>query len=290
MVNPDGGEYDLTGDPYRAWRKNRQPNAGSSTSAPTSTATTATAGAAAAARRARSRRARIAGRAAFSAPETRAMRDFMDSRGRRWSPADPRRHHVPHGRRAGPLAVRLHEDRRPGRHDRRRPRRAASRSAGRWPARNGYTPMQSSSLYITDGDEIDWAYGRQRIFMYTFELYPPRRVSSTAASTRPTSSSAARPSATRRRSCTSSSAAGCRTRSIGKTQTHCGPLFDDFEAPRAGRRPARRPTPRPAGAWQRANPARHDLPGGDRDVRARGRSSPAAGRARRRTRTTSTAA
>ena len=29
MVNPDGGEYDLTGSPYRAWRKNRQPNAGS---------------------------------------------------------------------------------------------------------------------------------------------------------------------------------------------------------------------------------------------------------------------
>ena len=29
-VNPDGAEYDLTGSPYRAWRKNRQPNAGSS--------------------------------------------------------------------------------------------------------------------------------------------------------------------------------------------------------------------------------------------------------------------
>ena len=32
--------------------------------------------------------------------------------------------------------------------------------------------MQSSSLYVTDGDEIDWAYGREHIFMYTFELYP----------------------------------------------------------------------------------------------------------------------
>jgi murein tripeptide amidase MpaA len=28
MVNPDGAEYDLTGSPYRSWRKNRQPNAG----------------------------------------------------------------------------------------------------------------------------------------------------------------------------------------------------------------------------------------------------------------------
>ncbi|MFL5644823.1 MAG: M14 family zinc carboxypeptidase, partial [Chloroflexota bacterium] len=28
-VNPDGAEYDLTGTPYRGWRKNRQPNPGS---------------------------------------------------------------------------------------------------------------------------------------------------------------------------------------------------------------------------------------------------------------------
>ena len=56
-------------------------------------------------------------------------------------------------------------------------------------ATNGYTPMQSSSLYVTDGDEIDWAYGRHHIFMYTFELYPSHAdVSSTAASTRPTRS------------------------------------------------------------------------------------------------------
>ena len=40
--------------------------------------------------------------------------------------------------------------------------------------------MQSSSLYVTDGDEIDWAYGKEHIFMYTFELYPSHaQVSST---------------------------------------------------------------------------------------------------------------
>ena len=27
-LNPDGMRYDLTGSPFRAWRKNRQPNAG----------------------------------------------------------------------------------------------------------------------------------------------------------------------------------------------------------------------------------------------------------------------
>ena len=50
-VNPDGGEYDIATGSYRSWRKNRQPNSGSSTSAPTSTATGPTSGAAAAARR-----------------------------------------------------------------------------------------------------------------------------------------------------------------------------------------------------------------------------------------------
>ncbi len=34
-VNPDGSEYDIATGSYRSWRKNRQPNSGSSTSAPT---------------------------------------------------------------------------------------------------------------------------------------------------------------------------------------------------------------------------------------------------------------
>ena len=29
-INPDGGEYDIATGTYRSWRKNRQPNAGSS--------------------------------------------------------------------------------------------------------------------------------------------------------------------------------------------------------------------------------------------------------------------
>ena len=37
---------------------------------------------------------------------------------------------------------------------------------------NGYKPEQSSDLYITDGDEIDWMYGVEHIFSFTFELYP----------------------------------------------------------------------------------------------------------------------
>ena len=37
---------------------------------------------------------------------------------------------------------------------------------------NGYTPQQSSDLYIASGDTTDWTYGQQGIFSFTFELSP----------------------------------------------------------------------------------------------------------------------
>nr|BFE77281.1 hypothetical protein GCM10020092_105820 [Actinoplanes digitatis] len=79
-VNPDGAEYDVATGSYRSWRKNRQPNSGSSyvgtdlnrnygykwgccggSSGTTSSDT-------------------YRGPSAFSAPETRVIRDFVNSR------------------------------------------------------------------------------------------------------------------------------------------------------------------------------------------------------------------
>jgi Zinc carboxypeptidase. len=37
---------------------------------------------------------------------------------------------------------------------------------------NGYTPQQSSDLYITDGSIDDYLWGVHKIFGYTFEMYP----------------------------------------------------------------------------------------------------------------------
>jgi carboxypeptidase T len=37
---------------------------------------------------------------------------------------------------------------------------------------NGYTPEQASDLYIADGVIHDWLWADQRIFAYTFEMYP----------------------------------------------------------------------------------------------------------------------
>ncbi len=122
--------------------------------------------------------------------------------------------------------------------------------------RNGYTPMQSSSLYITDGDEIDWAYGRHRIFMYTFELYPSHAQVSRLARFYPPDEVITRETERNKDAILYlMEQAGCRYTIIGKDKIDCGPFFDDFEIARGwtvdpdGTDGAR------GGAWQRANPA-----------------------------------
>jgi carboxypeptidase T len=254
-VNPDGGEYDLTGNPYREWRKNRQPNTGSTyvgtdlnrnygyrwgccggSSGSTASDT-------------------YRGRAAFSAPETQRMRDFIDSR-------------VVGGRQQIRAAITFHTAGEqvlwpygytytdvPG--DMTVDDEAALEAMGRRMAgTNGYTPMQSSGLYITDGDEIDWAYGRHRIFIFTFEMYP--KSSGELSRFYPPDEVIARETARNREAVLYLvSQAWCPYSAIGKSATHCGVFFDDFEIGRGwkvnpfGTDTATTPE---TGAWQRSNP------------------------------------
>lgn len=176
-TNPDGSEYDIATGSYRSWRKNRQPNSGSlyvgtdlnrnygykwgccggSSGFPSSET--------------------YRGSAAFSAPETQRIRDFINSR-------------VVGGRQQIKTAITFHSyarlvlwpygytytdvpsDMTQDDHD-------VFVAMGQAMAQsNGYTPQQASDLYITDGSTDDWAYGTQKIFMFTFEMgsntfYPP---------------------------------------------------------------------------------------------------------------------
>lgn len=255
MVNPDGGEYDLTGDPYRAWRKNRQPNAGSSAVGTDLNRNYdyrwGCCGGSSGSKSALTYR----GPKAFSAPETRAIRDFIDSR-------------VVAGRQQIKTAITFHTA---GEEvlwpygytkadipsDMTRDDHAALVAIGRYMARtNGYTPKQSSSLYVTDGDEIDWAYGRHRIWMYTFELYPSHAKVSSTARFYPADELIERETERNKAAILYLiERAGCRYDVTGKTRTHCGPLFDDFEVAtgwlvnRSGTDTAT------AGTWQRTDPA-----------------------------------
>ncbi len=171
MVNPDGVEHDVASGAYRSWRKNRQPNAGSAnvgtdlnrnwgyrwgccngSSGSTSSDT-------------------YRGTAAFSAPETRALADFVLSR--KVAGVQQIKSHIdfhtyselilwPYGYTYDDTAPGLTAD-----------DRAAHATLGRaMAATNGYAPQQASDLYVTDGGIDDWLWGTEKIFTYTFEMYP----------------------------------------------------------------------------------------------------------------------
>ncbi|WDM16380.1 zinc carboxypeptidase [Streptomyces lavenduligriseus] len=170
-LNPDGGEYDIASGSYRSWRKNRQPNSGSSyvgtdlnrnwnykwgccggSSGSTSSET-------------------YRGPAAESAPEVKVVADFVRGRvvgGKQQITAGIDFHTYselvlwPFGWTYADTATGMTAD-----------DAAAFQAVGRkMAASNGYTAEQSSDLYITDGTIDDYLWGTQKIFSYTFEMYP----------------------------------------------------------------------------------------------------------------------
>ncbi|WP_210585559.1 M14 family metallopeptidase [Streptomyces sp. GESEQ-35] len=170
-LNPDGGEYDIATGAYRSWRKNRQPNSGSSyvgtdlnrnwnyrfgccggSSGSTSSET-------------------YRGTAAESAPEVKVVANFVRSRvvgGVQQIKAGIDFHTYselvlwPFGYTTADTTTGMTAD----------DRNAFATVGGKMAASNGYTPEQSSDLYITDGSIDDWLWGNQKIFGYTYEMYP----------------------------------------------------------------------------------------------------------------------
>ncbi|GLW11832.1 hypothetical protein Misp01_69600 [Microtetraspora sp. NBRC 13810] len=170
-LNPDGGEYDIATGSYRSWRKNRQPNPGSTSvgtdmnrnwnynwgccggsSGSTSSET-------------------YRGTAAESATEVRAVADFVRSRvvgGVQQIKAHIDWHTYgelilwPYGYTTNDTGPGLTQD----------DRDAHAALGQNMASTNGYTAQQASDLYITDGSIDDWLWGVHKIFSYTFEMYP----------------------------------------------------------------------------------------------------------------------
>jgi murein tripeptide amidase MpaA len=170
-VNPDGSEYDIATGSYRSWRKNRQPNTGSQyigtdlnrnwsyqwgccggSSGSTSSLT-------------------YRGPAPFSAPETNALRNFVNSRvigGVQQIKANIDFHTYselvlwPYGYTTANTATGMSLDQSD----------TFAALGRRMAATNRYTPEQASDLYIADGGSIDWMWGAHKIWAYTFEMYP----------------------------------------------------------------------------------------------------------------------
>ncbi|MBW4720067.1 M14 family metallopeptidase [Saccharothrix obliqua] len=165
-VNPDGAEYDIASGSFRAWRKNRQPSngtdpnrnwgfkwgcCGGSSGSPSSET--------------------YRGPSAFSAPETQRVRDFVNSRV--VGGAQQIKTHIdfhtyselilwPYGYTTADTAPGLDANE----------ANAFATLGRRMAATNGYTPEQSSDLYVTDGSVNDWMWAQHKIWSYTFEMYP----------------------------------------------------------------------------------------------------------------------
>lgn len=161
MVNPDGAEYDISGNNYKMWRKNRRNNGngtwgvdlnrnygyqwgtgGSSSSGSSDT---------------------YMGPTPFSEPETQVIKRFVES-------------HL-----NAKILLSFHTFSElilyPWGHkydgvENTRDRQVFEKMATTMAAWNKYKPQQSSDLYIASGDTVDWAYGEHNMFAFTFELSP----------------------------------------------------------------------------------------------------------------------
>ena len=255
-LNPDGSEYDVATGSYRMWRKNRQPNSGSSAigtdlnrnwsfqwgccggSSGTFSSET------------------YRGASPFSAPETQRVRDFVNSRvvgGAQQIKAHIDFHTYselvlwPYGYTTANTAPGLTAD-----------DEAMLSTLGRqMAATNGYTPEQASDLYIADGTIDDWAWGAHHIPSYTFEMYPR---SSNPGFYPPDEVISREVTRNREAVLILEEAADCVYRVIGKQAQYCAGaptpttlFFDDFEANR-GWTTSTTDTAT-LGRWERGDPA-----------------------------------
>jgi hypothetical protein len=117
---------------------------------------------------------------------------------------------------------------------------------------NGYRAQQSSDLYITDGDQIDWMYGRHRIFSYTVELYPPETATVWGDHYPPDEKIATETARNKGMVLHLLERAGCPWADSGAANWNCGPLYNDFEIGRGWTMETSLAGP---GAWGRGNPA-----------------------------------
>jgi hypothetical protein len=201
------------------WRKNRQPNAGS-TSAGTDlnrnfSFNWGCCGGSSGTFSSETYR----GAAPFSAPETQRVRDFVNSRvvgGAQQIKAAIDFHTYselvlwPYGYTTADTATGLSAD-----------EQATFATLGRnMASTNGYTPEQSSDLYIADGTIIDWLWGQHKIFAYTFEMYP---TTSNPGFYPPDESIPAQTSRNRAAVLMLLDNADCPYRVIGKESQYCGP-------------------------------------------------------------------
>lgn len=160
-VNPDGLEYDVKDAKYKYWRKNRRKNADGTFGVDLNRNYGFKWGTGGSSKNTSSDV--YMGTQPFSEPETQAIKNYIENHknisvlltfhtfselilypwGHKYEGIENTR------------AKQVHE--------------TMAKTMAQW---NGYTPQQSSELYIASGDTTDWSYGQLGIISFTFELDP----------------------------------------------------------------------------------------------------------------------
>jgi hypothetical protein len=264
-VNPDGGEYDVASGSYRSWRKNRQPNSGSSAVGTDPNRNWAYRWACCGGSSGVTSSETYHGPGAFSAPETKRVADWVRGRavGGRQQIAIGIDFHTyselvlwPYGYTTADGDARMTADQ----------YNTFATIGKQLAATNGYTPEEASELYLADGSINDWAWGDQGIFEYTFEMYPTNEAA--GGFYPPASVIAAQTSRNSEAVLRLLEYADCPYRAIGKQAQYCGPTkpvttvySDSFETATAWvTNPAGTDTAT-TGKWERGVPEATDSAG-----------------------------
>jgi len=163
MLNPDGAEYDIDKGQYRWWRKNRAKTGGDAFGVDLNRNYAARWGQGGSSSNPGSDT--YMGTAAFSEPETQAVRDFF---GKHSNVAVAIAYHSYSRLVLYPLGS-TDDDVSDG-----KDLKIFKAIAGKLAGFTGYKAMKSSELYVATGDMCDWAYEKHHVFAFTIELDPER--------------------------------------------------------------------------------------------------------------------
>jgi carboxypeptidase T len=251
MINPDGGEYDISGGTFHFWRKNRQPTPGTTKIGTDINRNFGFKWGCCGGSSGKPGNDMYRGPEPWSTPEARAYRDFINSRvvgGRQQIRSLISWHttgkliQTPYGYTDNPLPKTMSAD----------DQKALLAMGKKMAALNGYT--LNGPLYTVDGGQDDWAHYAHRIFAYTFEMYP---AGGDLMRFYPDPSLIERETTRNREAVLYLlEQADCPWRSAGLGATRCGPLNDDFETGRGWKVNAGGNDTATRGAWERAKPAR----------------------------------
>ncbi len=254
-INPDGAEFDVSTGSYAMWRKNRQPNSGSTAIGTDLNRNWSFQWGCCGGSSATPSSETFRGPFAFSAPETQVVRDFVQGRRIANGGVQPIKTGIdfhtyselilwPYGYTTADTTTTMSAD----------VRNTFASLGQNMATTNGYTPEQASDLYIADGTIDDWLWGAEGIFGYTFEMYPK---TSSPGFYPPDESIPTQTSRNREAVLRLLETSDCVYRAIGKETQYCGipstTIFsDDFETSTGWTASTTGAT---TGRWERGDPA-----------------------------------